>query len=73
MIRSARADWGIRSGGFSLEDFLGGKVMAVRKMLLILCVLVAAFALFLAIHFAGHAAYAFEHFLAVGLMHIAGR
>jgi hypothetical protein len=46
--------------------------MAVRKVLLILWVLVAVLALFLAIHFAGGAVYAFEHFLAVGLTPIVG-
>jgi hypothetical protein len=55
-----------------LEDFGGGKVMAVRKIFLIFWVLAAVFALFLAVHFAGHASFVFEKCLALGFVSIGG-
>jgi hypothetical protein len=46
--------------------------MAVRKIALILWVLAAALALFLAIHFAGQALFVFEKCLALSLAHFVG-
>jgi hypothetical protein len=56
---------GIRPGAFSFEG--GGKIMAVRKIILILWVLAAALGLFLAIHFSGHALQLLDRCLASAL------
>jgi hypothetical protein len=55
---------GIRPGA-SFEG--GGKIMAVRKLVLILWVLAAALGLFLAIYFSGHALQILDKCLASGL------
>jgi hypothetical protein len=61
---------GICPGDFLvLEDVRwGGKDMAVRKIAVVLWVLAAAIALFLAVHFAGQALFVFEKCLALSLV-----
>ena len=50
-----------------------GKIMAVRKLVLILWVLAAALGLFLAIHFSGHALQFLDKCLAAGVAPITGQ